>query len=101
MELLVEIILPAILYILGSILLVVVIIISLKILKAINNINRILEDTYEKSQSLNGFFSIIDTVTDKVSSLSDTFTEKLTEMILALFKRKVKEKKNKNEEEEE
>ena len=101
MEMLVELILPAILYTLGSVLIVVLIVISFKFLKAINNINRILEDTYQKSQSLNGFFNIIDVVTDKVSLLSDTFTEKITELILNMFRKKAKKKAKKSEYEEE
>lgn len=101
MEMLVELILPAILYTLGSVLLVVLIVMSIKFLKAINNINMILEDTYQKSQSLNGFFSVIDVVTDKVSLLTDTFTEKLTDLILNIFRKKAKKRANQKEYEEE
>ena len=95
MEMLVELIMPLILYILGSILLVILIILSLKFLKAMNKLNSILEDTYKKTQSLNGFFSVIDTVTDKVALLSDTFSERITDLILNLFRKKAKKKYSK------
>lgn len=98
MEMVVDLYLPAILYALGSVLLILLIVLTVKILQAMNKLNEILEDTYQKSQSLNGFFSIMDLITDKVSLLSDAVTERLTDAILNIFRKKAK-KKAKNEEE--
>ena len=49
--------------------------------------------------TLNGFFSIIDLVTDKVSILSDTVVSAVSTAICKIFKRKGKEIDTDGEEE--
>lgn len=87
---------PVILYILGSILLVILIILGIKLITTINKANAILEDAYNKTKSLNGLFHIIDSITDSLSTVSDSIAAGLTNVIGKLFHRKRKE----NEEDE-
>lgn len=86
---------PIVLYVLGSILLVVLIILGIKLIKAVDKTNEILIDTYNKTKSLNGFFDMIDTLTDTLSNLSDNLVCGITNVIGKIFHRR-----SKNEEDE-
>ena len=59
------------LYILGSILLIVLIILGIKLIITMNKIENIVDDINGKVRSLNGIFSVIDMTTDKLALLSD------------------------------
>lgn len=76
---------PMVLYILGSILLVVLIILGIKLIKAVDKMNEILEDTYNKTKSLNGFFHVIDSITDTLSNFSDNLVSSVTNVIGKIF----------------
>lgn len=86
-------ILTIILYSLGSILLVVLIILGIKMIMMMNKINIIAEDINTKLNSLNGFFSIIDFTTDKLATITDKFVDSVTSLIRKLFNRKKEEEK--------
>ena len=58
-------VLPIILYTLGSILLVVLIILGIKLIITMNKITIIADDINTKLKSLNGVFSVIDLTTDR------------------------------------
>lgn len=90
---------PLVLYILGSILLVILIILGIKLIKTVNQTNAILEDAYNKTKSLNGLFHVIDSVTDTLSSISDSIVGNLTAMIGKVFHRKRKKVKENDENE--
>lgn len=84
---------PFVLYVLGTVLLVILIILGIKLIKTVNKTNAILEDTYNKTKSLNGLFHAIDAITDTLSSVSDSIVGNITGIIGKLFHRnKVKEK---------
>lgn len=89
---------PIVLYLLGSVLLVILIILSIKLIHTIDKTNKILDDAYNKTKSLNGIFDAIDSITDTLSSISDSMVGAVTSAIGRIFYRK---KKEKNEEEEE
>ena len=89
-------VLPIILYILGSILLIVLIILGIKLIIAIDKINVISDDVQVKLKSLNGVFSIIDVTTDKLATITDKFVDGVTSLIRKIFMRK-KEEENKYE----
>ena len=82
--------LPALLYILGSILLVVLIILGIKLIITMNKIENVVDDINGKVKSLNGFFSVIDYTTDKLALLSDRFVDTITSLIKKIFVRKEK-----------
>ncbi len=81
-------VLPVILYILGSILLVVLIILGIKLINTMNKIQVVVDDINKKVDSLDGLFSIIDMTTDKLALLSDRMVDGITYVIKKLFKPK-------------
>jgi len=85
------------LYVLGSILLVVLIILGVKLIKTMNKIDLVVEDINKKVSSLEGLFSIIDMTTDKLSLLSDRMVEGITFVIKKLFKPKNRKEDETNE----
>ena len=88
-------ILPVVLYALGSILLVVLIILGIKLIITMNKIENVVDDINGKVKSLNGLFSMIDYTTDKLALLSDRFVDTVSSLIKKVFGRK--EEKDNNE----
>jgi len=76
-------VLPVILYILG-----------IKLIRTINRANKVLDDVYEKTKSLNGLFHTIDTITDALSNVSDSVVGALSGLFGKIFKKKLKEKED-------
>ena len=88
-------ILSILLYALGSILLIVLIILGIKLIITMNKIEKITDDINGKLKSLNGFFSIIDFTTDRLATITDKFVDGITSLIRRLFnKRKEEEYKD-------
>ena len=88
-------VLPVILYILGIVLLVVLIILGIKLIRTVNRTNKVLDDVYEKTKSLNGLFHTIDTITDALAGVSDTVVGALSGLFGKIFKKnKLKEKED-------
>ncbi len=85
---------PLILYILGSILLVVLIILVIKMIKTLKKVDTAIDDYNEKAKKLNGVFSIIDTATDTISSVSDKIVSGIIKGIGGVFKKKGKSVEN-------
>lgn len=83
-----------ILYLLGSILLVVLIILGIKLINTMNKIQIVVDDINKKVDSFNGLFSIIDSTTDKLAFLSD----KMVDGVTLLLKKLLKPKKRKEDE---
>ena len=88
-------ILPIVLYVLGSILLIVLIILGVKLIITMNKIENVVDDINNKVKTLDGFFSVIDFTTDKLAMLSDKVVDTITLFIKKLFRRK--EEGNNNE----
>lgn len=84
-------ILSIILYSLGSILLIVLIILGIKMIFTMNKISLLVEDINTKLKSLNGFFSIVDFTTDKLATITDKFVDSVTSIIRKIFNRKKEE----------
>ena len=76
------------LYVLGSILLIVLIILGIKLIITMNKVNLIVEDINKKIDSLDGLFSIIDMTTDKLAILSDRMVDGVTYLIKKIFRSK-------------
>ena len=85
-------ILSIILYSLGIILLLVLIILSVKLIHTVDKTNKILDDIYSKTKSLNGLFDAIDKVTDTLCTLSDSLVGKVTSVIGKIFPKKRRKK---------
>lgn len=80
--------LTVLLYALGSILLVILIILGIKMINTMNKIDVVVDDINKKVKSLDGFFSIIDFTTDKLAMLSDRLVDSVSSLIKRIFKRK-------------
>ena len=80
--------LQILLYMLGSILLVVLIVLGVKSIITMNKIEVVVDDISIKVGKLNGLFSVIDATTDKLSMLSDKMVDAVSVLIRKIFKRK-------------
>ena len=76
-----------ILYVLGSILIIVLIILSIKLIITMNKIENVVDDISDKVDSLNGLFSIIDFTTDKLATISERVTNGIALFINKIFKK--------------
>ena len=90
-------VLPILMYILGSILLVVVIILGIKLIQTIDRANALLDDLEQKSKSLNGLFAVVDNLSNAMTVVGDRVVEGVSSMISSFFQ---KRKKRKTKEEE-
>ena len=93
----VSLFLQLLLYILGSILLIVLIILGVKLIITMNKIENVVDDINGKVRSLNGIFTVIDATTDKLALLSDKTISFISDIIKKIFVKR-KEKVEENEE---
>ena len=88
-------VLPILLYTLGSILIVVLIILGIKLIQTVDRANAILDDIEEKSKSLDGVFSMIDNFSNAIAIVGDRVVDGIAGMVSSFFhkrkKRKMKE----------
>ncbi|MBQ9854208.1 MAG: hypothetical protein IJO57_04165 [Bacilli bacterium] len=86
--------LTIILYVLGSILLIVLIVLGIKLIGTLNKINNVVDDITEKVQTLNGFFTLVEYITDKVSSIGDVVVNFASSVANKIFNKKESEENN-------
>lgn len=86
--------LPIVLYILAAILLVILIILSLKFIRVIDKMEALADDVGNKLKTLNAFFNVIDSFTDKISIVSDKMVMMATSVLSKIFRKKRKDDKN-------
>ncbi len=79
------VILPIILYILGSILLVVLIILGIKLIITMNKIEKVVDDVNIKVKKQNKLFKIIDKVTDKIATITENDIEGISTVVKKIF----------------
>ena len=91
-----DVLLRIILYLLGSALLVVMIIIGVKFIIIMNRISSIVDEVEEKVKKLNSLFQIIDTITDRLSLISDKALDIISGIMGKLFKNKNKTREEKD-----
>ena len=91
-------IMTAILYVLSAVVLTGLIVLIIKMISTITKINHVAEEVQEKVKSFNGFFHIMDSMSDKLSLVGDKMVDGAANFIIGLFK---KNKKNKESEEKE
>lgn len=92
--------LQILLYVLGSILLFVLIILTVKLIMSIDRVNAILDDIEDKMKTVDEVFAVVDKITDSFSLMSDRIVDGLASVISNLFTTKKKTKKIKKETEE-
>lgn len=87
--------LQILMYILGSILLVVLIVLGIKMIVTMNKLEKTVDNINTKLDSLNKLFSIIDVATDKLALVSDKAIDTISSFISRIFsKKKRKEDEN-------
>ena len=91
---------PVILYVLGSILLVVLIILSIKAISTLSKVNRIVDDINVKSHKLDNLFDVIDNTADIISDMSDKVLGLVVNGVSGLVHKLKSKKGEKNNEEE-
>ena len=90
---------PLILYFLAGVLLVVLIMLVIKLIDTVEKTNVLLDDIEQKSQSLNGLFSAIDSMSETISSVNIKMVGFVTKLIEKIFSKKKKKKKIEKENE--
>ena len=83
--------LQIVLYVLGSILLLVLIILGIKLIITMDKVNKLVDNINTKVNSLNGLFSVIDFTTNKLTMVSDKIADAVTSLIKKIFNRKKEE----------
>ena len=81
-------ILPIVLYILGTILLITLIVLTVKLIITMNKIDKIVDNITVKVKTSDGAFEVISLVTGKFTSLTDRIVDIISLFIDKLFKRK-------------
>ena len=89
--------LQILLYVLGSILLLTLIILTVKLIMSIDRVNAILDDVEDKMKTIDDVFAIVDKVTDSVSLMSDRIVDGLASIVSKIFSSKKKAKEIKEE----
>ena len=84
------------LYMLGSILLIVLIILGIKLIITMNKIETVVDDINVKVDKLNGLFNISDYTTDKLALVSDKMVDGVSYILKKVFFKKNKKKEEKD-----
>ena len=77
--------------ILGSILIVALIVLVVKLIFTVNRVNKMLDDVEVKVSKLDKMFDIVDVITDNMSLLSDKIVDTISNLIRKLFNKNGKE----------
>ena len=85
---------PIILYMLGSILLIVMIVLRVRLIQTLNRVDTLIDDVNLKASKLNGVFDIVDHTADALASVSDMAVGYITRTVSRIMNRKRKEDNN-------
>lgn len=72
------------------VLVIILIILALKALDTLSKVNVILDDTKKKLDSLDGVFNLVDTVSEKLTLVTDTIIGSIVNFITSIFNKKGK-----------
>lgn len=78
-------------YILGSILIVTLIVLVVKLISTVNRLNGIMDEITVKINKFDKAFQIVDIVTDNMALISDKLVDMLSNFIRKVFNKKRKE----------
>lgn len=76
-------------YILGSILLVVLIVLGIKLINTVTKVDKLLDETHSKIKSLDRMFNVVDVITDSMAIISDKIVDAICYWLKKIF---IKEK---------
>ena len=85
MELLVNIILPGILYVVAIILLIILVIIGIRFIKLLDKVDRVVDNVEDKINSVNGAVSVITSISDGLSSIGESALYGISTLVSKVF----------------
>lgn len=80
-------VLPVVLYLLGSVLLVALIILTIKLIITMNKIEKVVDNITVKVHTLDELFNVIGLVTGKVTAITDKVVDNVALLIDKIFKK--------------
>lgn len=95
MELLINVILPVMLYVVAIILLIILIVVGIKLIKVLDRVDAIAENVEEKIDTFNGALRILKTASDGVANIGESIVCGVSNIVSKFIKNK-----NENYEEE-
>lgn len=81
-------VLPVVLYLLGSVLLVALIVLTIKLIITMNKIEKVVDNISVKVSALDELFNVIGSVTGKFATLTDRVVDSLASLIEKIFRGK-------------
>lgn len=89
MELLLNSILPVLLYTAGIILLIVLIILGIRLIQVLNKVDRVVDNVEEKVNSLNGVFDVVNKATDTLAVVGESVIGTIAGFVSRIFNKKL------------
>lgn len=83
-----EVFMNIMLGILGSILLITLIVLSVKLINITNKVDRLLDDVNIKISKFDNLFNVIDLVTDNMALISDKLVDSISNLLKRFFTKK-------------
>lgn len=80
--------LPVILYILGSVLLTTLIVLTIKLIITMNKIEKVVDNISVKVKTLDELFNVVGLITGKVTALTDKVVDNIALLVEKIFKKK-------------
>lgn len=81
-------VLPVVLYILGSVLLVTLIILTIKLIITMNKIDKVVDNITVKVKTLDEVFNVIGSVTGKFTTITDRIVDGIALLVEKIFRGK-------------
>ena len=69
-----------------------IIVLAIKAIETLTKVNTLLDDAQDKMNRLNGFFQMMDAISDKAAIITDTVVSSITSVITRIFKKRKKKK---------
>jgi uncharacterized protein YoxC len=81
-------VLPIILYILGSVLLTALIVLTIKLIITMNKIEKVVDNITVKVKTLDNLFEVVGLVTGKITTVTDRVVDSIALLVEKIFKGK-------------
>ena len=88
----VNVFLPAVMYSLLIVLIIVLIILGIRMLETVTRINTLLDDLEKKMDSMSGLFNVMDFITTKATIVTDTVASTIMGAVRSLVKKRKQKK---------
>lgn len=88
MEIMLDAILPVLLYVAGIILLIVLIVLGIRLIQILNKVDRVVDNVEAKVNSLNNAFDVVCKATDTLAVIGDSVVTTVTGVISKFISKK-------------